>query len=210
MRLAPKRLPFATSLLAVLLAVPAAGCDDDDGSTASPWLGRPGDTTDTRQLGADTSSPPDTWSGSDTARPDTYAPTPGDDCVTASDCEFTYCRCSDGDTVNARHCDNGTCVGPESVCPEACAAFGASWNAPSLPPAEGCSAAQHDCGDGRCLPASWICDGELDCGNGSDERGCAPSCDASRYQCQAGQCLPGSWRCDGEDDCPDGDDEWGC
>lgn len=211
MRIDPKHAPFVSALLALVSAVTVTACDDDDGSTASPWLTRPADVSDGSSLGADTSSRPDTSGGTDTARPDTNpSPTPGDDCVVASDCEFTYCRCSDGDTVNARHCDNGTCVAPESVCPGACASFGASWIDPSSPPTPGCSASQHTCGDGRCLPASWVCDGELDCGDGSDERGCAPSCDASRYECNTGQCLPGGWRCDGEEDCPNGDDEWGC
>ena len=32
-----------------------------------------------------------------------------------------------------------------------------------------CEANQHQCTNGRCIPMTWKCDGENDCGDGSDE-----------------------------------------
>ena len=34
----------------------------------------------------------------------------------------------------------------------------------------GCTAHQFSCANGRCVPLSWTCDEEDDCGDGSDER----------------------------------------
>ena len=32
-----------------------------------------------------------------------------------------------------------------------------------------CEARQFACGNGRCIPTTWKCDGENDCGDNSDE-----------------------------------------
>lgn len=42
-----------------------------------------------------------------------------------------------------------------------------------------CSSDQFTCDDGRCIPATWICDGDNDCGDMSDED--------QRHNC--GRCL---------------------
>lgn len=37
---------------------------------------------------------------------------------------------------------------------------------------EPCSTHQFQCAKGQCIPDSWTCDGENDCGDGSDEELC--------------------------------------
>ncbi|XP_071498786.1 uncharacterized protein [Diadema antillarum] len=64
------------------------------------------------------------------------------------------------------------------------------------------------CGTGqRCLPRSWVCDGDLDCENGEDERNCR--CD-SGFQCSSGVCINSNYQCDGVHDCESGEDEENC
>jgi low density lipoprotein-related protein 2 len=55
------------------------------------------------------------------------------------------------------------------------------------------------------VPASWQCDGEADCTNGSDEAGCPAD-----FACANGNSVPIRWQCDGDNDCGDGSDEAGC
>ena len=37
-----------------------------------------------------------------------------------------------------------------------------------------CNTAELECKNGRCVPESWVCDGEDDCGDRTDENNCDP------------------------------------
>ncbi|OWA51311.1 putative Low-density lipoprotein receptor-related protein 2 [Hypsibius exemplaris] len=92
--------------------------------------------------------------------------------------------------------------------------------------------------NGRCLPASWKCDGVINCFGGTDEQNCPGSisrlatassvastsssvttnnpqgtCTSSdsEFQCKSGECIPIGYRCSGYyANCWDGSDEKDC
>ncbi|KAM4544149.1 SCO-spondin [Fundulus diaphanus] len=75
-----------------------------------------------------------------------------------------------------------------------------------------CPPGEFQCANGKCLPASHVCDGRLDCGfaDGSDEQDCGVVCDEGEFLCPGGRCILYIHRCDGHNDCGDLSDERGC
>uniref|UniRef100_A0A914MTJ3 EGF-like domain-containing protein n=1 Tax=Meloidogyne incognita TaxID=6306 RepID=A0A914MTJ3_MELIC len=89
----------------------------------------------------------------------------------------------------------------------------------------------------QCIPNSWLCDAEVDCKEGEDEKNCDDQptrCKDNEYACHTTEhgvrveslnpwlthlspvglykhsCIPKEWRCDGEPDCLYKDDEENC
>uniref|UniRef100_A0A8C0ZVU4 EGF-like domain-containing protein n=1 Tax=Castor canadensis TaxID=51338 RepID=A0A8C0ZVU4_CASCN len=68
------------------------------------------------------------------------------------------------------------------------------------------------CDSGRCIPRTWICDGEADCADALDEhQNCTRrSCSEGEFTCSNGLCIRQSFRCDRRNDCGDYSDERDC
>ncbi|KAK0395085.1 hypothetical protein QR680_001108 [Steinernema hermaphroditum] len=64
----------------------------------------------------------------------------------------------------------------------------------------------------QCIRKEWVCDGEYDCHDSSDEGDCVKKdhCPKDQFKCDLGICRPNHLKCNGIEDCHDGTDEIGC
>lgn len=74
--------------------------------------------------------------------------------------------------------------------------------------AKACPSKDFQCRNGRCVAPIFVCDGDDDCGDASDEEKCsAPTCGQHEFRCNDSECIPALWSCDGDPDCKDKSDE---
>ena len=77
------------------------------------------------------------------------------------------------------------------------------------------ASSQFKCANGTCIPLSWRCDTENDCGDASDETSncTVGQCDTlTQFEChgQQGRCIDKAFVCDGANDCLNNFDEENC
>eukprot|EP00106_Octopus_bimaculoides_P010253 XP_014777695.1 PREDICTED: atrial natriuretic peptide-converting enzyme-like [Octopus bimaculoides] len=77
-----------------------------------------------------------------------------------------------------------------------------------LPP-KPCSYNDFACTNKKCIMKEWVCDGESDCSDASDEANCL-KCKSDQFVCDDFSCINSGLRCDGMIQCPDGSDEQSC
>lgn len=107
------------------------------------------------------------------------------------------CLCPDGMEMI-----EGKCMCPGGITPFA------NFTCPRV--ASTCAPNQFTCANDVCIPGSWHCDRDNDCGDNSDEINCASltSC-TPNFECD-GKCISKHWVCDFDVDCKDGKDEMNC
>ncbi|XP_063833799.1 vitellogenin receptor Yl [Ostrinia nubilalis] len=73
-----------------------------------------------------------------------------------------------------------------------------------------CQDHEYRCATGSCIYKNFVCDGEPDCSDWSDEVNCTKSCGLGFYRCRSKECIELKKRCDGKQDCLDRSDEEDC
>eukprot|EP00058_Branchiostoma_floridae_P011265 XP_002596753.1 hypothetical protein BRAFLDRAFT_73747 [Branchiostoma floridae] len=135
--------------------------------------------------------------------PDGWFPE-GDSCVEARECPcFLYDVEYPAGAVYMVNCQTCNCTGGEWICTgELCEGEEGVGT---------CTPDEFTCSNARCVHMAWVCDGQNDCGDGTDETNCTmKTCSSVAFQCDNGQCIPQEYVCDGMPDCSDYTDEQAC
>ncbi|XP_025416415.1 basement membrane-specific heparan sulfate proteoglycan core protein isoform X4 [Sipha flava] len=85
------------------------------------------------------------------------------------------------------------------------------WIDVTVRPPDACGYNEATCSNKQCIPKSKVCDGQIDCSDGSDETRCNMfGCQPNEFRCSNKKCILKTWKCDGQDDCGDNFDEQNC
>lgn len=68
----------------------------------------------------------------------------------------------------------------------------------------------YKCDNNRCIPTEYVCDGNLDCMDQTDENNCTQCATKDELFCGHGKCISSEHICNGVIDCPFGQDEKNC
>ncbi|XP_072324712.1 LOW QUALITY PROTEIN: SCO-spondin [Scyliorhinus torazame] len=119
-------------------------------------------------------------------------------------------------------CTNGLCIAREKLCNgESDCEHGEDETSIQCPGSSvktfaavsptvgsGCLHYEFQCVSGECTPLGWVCDNEMDCPDGSDEKNCNRTCRGGEFQCgSSSQCIRHQELCDGIPHCQDQSDE---
>ncbi|XP_069482623.1 vitellogenin receptor Yl-like [Ambystoma mexicanum] len=129
----------------------------------------------------------------------------------------SLCSVGNGGCITDEICVSGSGGGISCLCPDdhlnCMEVLDPSVDGTYLLPTPYCPSRFVPCRDGReCIASEFVCDGDSDCADGSDEDDCLKFCNKpGMFRCLDGKkCFDERFRCDGVPQCADGSDEMDC